>query len=641
MKYISARERSVLSDILNPNQTHTLKSLSIKNDVSTRTIRRDLATLGMLLRDYGLLLDTSEEGIVLHGDIERAKELLAEIPMFDYSSVERTLLCYAELVDQDDFIKLVQLQQALEASSSLVTKAIDELGTIVNVHGGKIERRRNAGIQLIADEESIRYISFELALRVLNQLNVILLFEGKALPDIVHPYLHHSLTIILQMDQLHHVISHLSTKFKERSIPRDDQIILEAAVYACVVMKRLSIHRHLSVSEELLVHELIDGLAMEKEGLIDISIFLDSRMSKELLLDHQYATKDVFERFLSDLLARSDIPNHYIRWFYDDLYQWFLKNNQASTTSVFSDELLVEVLRQEYPILYRKIQEVIEDHIPMYRNSSVIAEGFVLFISKLEDVLQHLELRALVVCIGGMGSSRMIITRLRNQFPKIHFENVSLSDLTAYHDKDYDFIVSTVQTSTNKERTVRVSPLLFESDISKIKQMLKEVGLSQPHKIVNTGKEPHNVLFMSGELNASNLDELFLLSGTRFLQSKIITDELSYIQLMKDKGEYGYGIPDTNVAIYHVRSDVVALHTVDIIHTRTMLAVPSMTNETMEAKIHLFMVSGPVMSEAQKSVFNTISVLLTQSAPFISLLTEPDISMIQKYIEDNMIGENI
>lgn len=641
MKYISARERSVLSDILNPNQTHTLKSLSIKNDVSTRTIRRDLATLGMLLRDYGLLLDTSEEVIALHGDTDKAKELLAEIPMFDYSSVERTLLCYAELVDQDDFIKLVRIQQTLEASSSLVTKAIDELETIVSVHGGTIERRRNAGIQLIADEESIRYISFELALRVLNQLNVILLFEGKALPDIVHPYLHHSIGKILQMDQLHHVILHLSSKFKERSIPRDDQIILETAVYACVVMKRLSVHHRLDVIEDISVHELIDGLSIEKEGLIDVSVFLDSRMSKELLLDHQYATKEVFERFLIDLLDRSDIPNQYIRWFYDDLYQWFLKNNQASTTSVFSDELLVEVLHQEYPKLYRTIQEVIEDHIPMYRHSSVIAEGFVLLISKLEDVLQHLELRALVVCIGGMGSSRMIITRLHNQFPNIHFENVSLSDLSVYQDQDYDFIVSTVQTSTNKERTVRVSPLLFESDISKIKQMLKEVGLSQPHKIVNSEKERHNVLFMSGKLNASNLEELFLLSASRFFQKDVIIDESRYIQLMKDKGEYGYGIPGSNVAIYHVRSDVVASHTVDIIHTKSLIVVPSMTHEAMHSNIHLFMVSGLVMSEAQKSVFNTISVLLTQSTPFISLLSELDISKIQKYIEDNMIGENI
>jgi len=641
MKYISARERSVLSDILNPNQTHTLKSLSKKNDVSTRTIRRDLATLGMLLRDYGLFLDTSDETITLYGDSEKAKELLAEMPMFDYSSVERTLICYAELVDQDDFIKILQLQQSLEASSSLVTRAIDELETIVRVHGGVIERRRNAGIKLIADEESIRYISFELALRVLNQINVILLFEGKALPEIVHPYLHGSLAKIMQMNQLHDVITHLSAKFKERSIPRDDQIILETAVYACVVMKRSALGNSLIVDESMPVHELIDGLPMDHEGLIDVSVFVSSRMSKELLLDHQYASKDVFEQFLSDLLARSHIPSDYLRWFYDDLYQWFLKNNQPSTTSVFSDELLIDVLHQEYPNLYRTIQEVIEDHIPMYRNSNIVAEGFVLLISKLEDILQHLELRALVVCIGGMGSSRMIVTRLRNQFPKIHFENVSLSDLASYDDHEYDFIVSTVQTSTNKERTIRVSPLLFDSDITKIKQLLIEVGLSQPHKMVQNEVKPHNILFISTSLNASNLDELLLLSSKRLFEQNVINHESDYIRFMRSKGEFGYGIPGTNVAIYHIRSDIVLTHTVDVVYTNSSVRVPSMAHEEMEATIHLFMVSSSTMTEAQKSVFNTISVLLTQSTTFVSLLNDKEIEMIQKYIEENMIGENI
>lgn len=639
MKYISARERSVLSDILNPNQTHTLKSLSKKNDVSTRTIRRDLATLGMLLRDYGLLLDTSEEVIRLHGDAEKAKELLSEMPMYDYSSVERTLICFAELIDQEDFIKLMQLQQALEASTSLVTKAVDELETIVSVHGGVIERRRNAGVLLSADEESIRYISFELALRVLNQVNVILLFEGKSLPEIVHPYLHDALSRILQMDQLHHIINLISIKFKEKSIPRDDQIILETSVYASVVMRRLVLNRPLVV-EEIEINDLVSELPIEEAGLIDISGFLDSRMSKELLLDHQYATKDLFERFLSDLLVRSDIPIQYIRWFYDDLYQWFLKNNQVSSTSVFSDELLVEVLHQEYPKIYRTLQEVIEDHIPVYRHSSVIAEGFVLLISKLEDLLQHLELRALVVCIGGMGSSRMIITRLRNQFPKIHFENVSLSDLQSFKDDEYDLIVSTVQTSTNKDRTIRVSPLLFESDISKIKQMLKVVGLSNPQKIVFDDSIPHEVLFMSSTVNASNIEELLLLSYERLLKDSIVDDSPDYIEQMKLKAEFGYGIPDTNIAIYHVRHNVVKKHAVDVLYTKQAIQVVSMTKDLMQAQIHLFMVSSLTMTEVQKSVFNTISVLLTQSTTFATLLNDKDISTIQTYIEENMIGEN-
>jgi mannitol/fructose-specific phosphotransferase system IIA component (Ntr-type) len=110
---------------------------------------------------------------------------------------------------------------------------------------------------------------------------------------------------------------------------------------------------------------------------------------------------------------------------------------------------------------------------------------------------------------------------------------------------------------------------------------------------------------------------------------------------MRSKGEFGYGIPGTNVAIYHIRSDIVLTHTVDVVYTNSSVRVPSMAHEEMEATIHLFMVSSSTMTEAQKSVFNTISVLLTQSTTFVSLLNDKEIEMIQKYIEENMIGENI
>jgi len=565
MRYISARERSVLMDLLNPNQTNTLTSLSKKNNVSTRTIRRDLATITMLLRDYQLGLVTKDDFIEVFGDETSRSELLQQLPMFDYSSVERTLLCFAELLDQTDYIKILQLQQTLEASPAMVTKAIDELEAMVVVYGGTVDRKRNAGIWIHANEESIRYISFELVLRLINQLNVVLIFEGRSLSELIHPHLHESLNKLMDMNQLHLIIQQVTTYYKNESIPRDDQIILEIAVYICVVMSR-SVHQKMVESTENYdIPSILTTLELSVPDQQDVTQFINARLNRDLLVEADYESKERFEVFLYELLQRNDIPRHMVHWFYDDLYQWFIKHNQASTTTVFSDELLVEVLQSEYPNAYEVLVEVVSDLLPKHHSASSLAEIFTLFISKLEQLLQHIELKVLVVCIGGMGSSRMITTRLRNQFPKLVLENISLSDTTSYDPAAFDFIVSTVQTSLHPERTVKVSPLLFDSDIAKIKKMIRRIGLLRPHDVNKDSKYQYSTLFLLRATKQTSFEALIEESVIEFQQQGLVANVQSVIQLMLNNIEIGFGIPNTKVAIYHARSKEIIKQLVEVV----------------------------------------------------------------------------
>lgn len=638
MRYISARERSVLMDLLNPNHTNSLTTLSKKNNVSTRTIRRDLATIAMLLRDYQLTLQTTDESIAILGDAQKQTELLLQIPMFDYSSVERTILCFADLLDLTEHIKILQLQQTLEASPAMVNKAIDELEAMVSAYGGQIDRKRSAGIMIHANEEAIRYISFELVLRLINQLNVVLIFEGTSIAELIHPHLHAALNQVIVMEQVHQVIDQVTSYYKKELIPRDDQIILEIAVYVAVVMRRAAQSQTIEVVKlEEPIHFLSEmDLSVSDQN--DVTQFINARLNRDLLVEIAYESKERFEVFLGELLQRNDIPRHMIHWFYDDLYQWFVKHTQTTSTTVFSDELLVEVLRTDYPNVYEVVNQVVADLLPKHHYQSSLAEVFVLFVSRLEQLLQQIELKALVVCIGGMGSSRMITTRLRNQFPRLILENISLSDTTRYDPAAFDFIISTVQSSLHPERTIKVSPLLFESDILKIKQMIRKIGLFRPHPIINESKLDYSTIFMLRQSDVLSYEALITESVTEHFAQGIVTNLNQVVEQICNNVEIGFGIPETKIAIYHARGIAITQQLVEIIYS-TPMSVPSMVKGELTATIHIIMLSTEQMSETEKQLFNTISVMLTRDSEFISVLQTKDITSIQLYINHNMIGE--
>jgi hypothetical protein len=64
-----------------------------------------------------------------------------------------------------------------------------------------------------------------------------------------------------------------------------------------------------------------------------------------------------------------------------------------------------------------------------------------------------------------------------------------------------------------------------------------------------------------------------------------------------------------------------------------------MLDGDITATTHIVMLSTEQMSETEKQLFNTISVMLTRDSEFISVLQTKDLTSIQQYINHNMIGE--
>ncbi len=96
------------------------------------------------------------------------------------------------------------------------------------------------------------------------------------------------------------------------------------------------------------------------------------------------------------------------------------------------------------------------------------------FGSVLEIKKEETNIHALVVCSSGIGSSKMLASRLKKELPEIaKFDLSSLMELKEIDASSYDMIVSTVPIPYDHIDYIMVSPLLNEDDAMRVKAHIK------------------------------------------------------------------------------------------------------------------------------------------------------------------------
>ena len=89
------------------------------------------------------------------------------------------------------------------------------------------------------------------------------------------------------------------------------------------------------------------------------------------------------------------------------------------------------------------------------------------------DYLSKNSISVLVVCSTGIGSSKMLRSRLEREFSEIDVKKII--SLHKLHDEklvQYDFIISTVPLDLDESKYLCVSPLLNEEEKEKVRKQI-------------------------------------------------------------------------------------------------------------------------------------------------------------------------
>lgn len=135
---------------------------------------------------------------------------------------------------------------------------------------------------------------------------------------------------------------------------------------------------------------------------------------------------------------------------------------------------LEDEIKQNYQSLYAMVMESSSETFGKNYFPEDEIGYLVLYFAVALDKLVRKSFRVLVVCSSGMGSAKMLSSRLEREIPELYVKKItSLIELVDIDIKEYELILSTVPLFLNDDEYMQVSPLLNSAEIDIIRQKIE------------------------------------------------------------------------------------------------------------------------------------------------------------------------
>jgi mannitol operon transcriptional antiterminator len=321
---------------------------------------------------------------------------------------------------------------------------------------------------------------------------------------------------------------------------------------------------------------------------------------------------------------------------------------------------LLGKIKEDYPDLFQIVQQAARAAFPRLHVPEEEIGYLVMHIgSSLEKTMRAKKrFRVLIVCSSGIGSAKMLASRLKSAIPEIQvLRNVSVFEINKIDEKEYDFILSTIPIpSKSPEEYIRVSPMLTKEEIEKIHAFLhrykpasiaKKIGHTPKNNQLDQLESVHSTLghvidllkqfhVMEIENHGMSLEEI-LLQAAETLKSKGIIKQSEPIvrQLLEREKLGGLGIPDAKLGFFHCRSDQVIRISFSLYPLSRPFLIKAMDEGMVEIDKLLFMLSPVSISREAVEVLSEISALLMEPET-VKLLETHDQDLIRQYFVEKL-----
>ena len=495
--YITAREQKVIKYIIQQNRYVTIREIADSVQVSTRTIHRELKSIKPILKNYNLSLDKQPgKGLKAVGEQEDKQRLLSHISnedQIEYSSDERKLLILCALLEAKEPVKLYTLAADLQVTNATISYDLDELTEWIAPYGLQLIRKRGYGIELKGPEEAKRKIVGNL---IVDRLDIQLFLETIEMNIKHRTKATEKVFGVVSRGQLLKV-ERLLFHLKDRlSLSLSDSAYIALVVHLTYAIERIQLGETIRMEEEELMElkrtkefESSRRMARALERMFNVeipeaevgymtihlrsanrSIHTEYRID-EIELDIALRTKKLID-FISNKTGYHLNEN-------DSLYEGLVSHLEPAMNRLKEKmriyNPLTQQIKKDYFLLFMAIEEGVEHFFPEIEfPEDEIAFIVLHFGSVLEIKKEETNIHALVVCSSGIGSSKMLASRLKKELPEIaKFDLSSLIELKEIDSSSYDMIVSTVPIPYEHIDYIMVSPLLNEDDAMRVKAHIK------------------------------------------------------------------------------------------------------------------------------------------------------------------------
>lgn len=498
---ISDRSKEIIENLMNANGPLTVAALAKKLNVTERTIYRQIPEVTQIMESYDLSLDNSSgKGFMIFGslyNIKRLNNAFEEIKTEqNYSSKERVDIILLSLLNEDDYIKTQSLAIDLNTSSQTVRNDYHALKDKLQGHNVTFETKKSEGVRLTGMEIPKRHLFVNV---LLQNITPAVFFDWlKDTNFRPNPFIDLLKTFHYEED-LKILYEKLQPVIRKRHLNISDKELQEFLLLMTVFIKR---HSNIKDQDEILSLTIQESdTDYEEQFRQDIIKILKQHFDIEIYKNekdyfhwmiHLYVGRTHYE--LSQQISAFQNLDH-ISCLIKEIEEKFqfpfsqdknLAENLLLHINMAMERIqigitvanpMLEDIYQSNPKLYEIVKQCFRNVFqPVKIPEDEIGYIVIYFIASMDSLSKH-SISVLVVCSTGIGSSKMLRSRLEREFSEIDVKKIiSLHKLHDENLHQYDLIISTVPIDMDENKYLCVSPLLNAEEKENVKKKINQLN---------------------------------------------------------------------------------------------------------------------------------------------------------------------
>ncbi|WP_042143475.1 BglG family transcription antiterminator [Paucisalibacillus sp. EB02] len=684
----SSREREIITFLLNAEKDTTAKAIATELGVSIRTVHRDLKSIEGLLSHYNLELK-KKSGVGLHisgNDVDRVafQQVISNVNIVDFSPEERRTIILATLLEMNEPIKLFTLANELKVTEATISLDLDQLEQEVSLFNLTLIRKRGYGVEIVGNETDKRAALSNLIAKYVDPFEFVSLIKENIQKETTHQLnaISSRLLDFINPERLNIIEKVVEDARDELPYELADSAHIGLVVHLALAIERLQKGETIKFDQTFLQQiETTKEYAIAKkmieklEGKLQQSIPEDEigyitmhLMGAKVRVDQDYLLEEssidiAFQarsliHYVSigvgvDLTNNSSLLHDLVAHLKPAIYR--LQQHMRIVNP------LLKNIKNDYQDLFQLIQEGVQETFPdMEFPDDEIGYLVLHFASTLLHDRKS-DLRALVICSTGIGTAKMLSTKLIQKVPEVkQVDNRSFFDLKHLDLDTYDLIVSTIPLNGFEGKYIQTSPMLTNDEIHRIRKMVNQKKLTfhsktnnLPFTSANTDKRDmmtdletlanysQAVLDLLRSLHIQKmkdnqtLESILQEAASRLEQEERIINRNNIIKKLQEREKLsGLGIPGTTAALYHTRSKDIIKPTFSVYTLAYPLTIQGMDNESMTINTILLMLAPEKAQQEVLEVFSFLSSLLIQDENSLKLFSSGDQEKVKSYLTE-------
>lgn len=683
--YLSKREKLLLTLLMNQPSGVTVSFLIEKLDVSRRTVYRELSNAEETLDNFGLKLVKDAKGYIISGDKENLDKLRNSISekklLDDFSKKQRQRILIIKLLLAEDELKIDGLAIDLGVSASTIQSDLQSIEQMFQEYKIEVERRKSLGIIAHADEISLRLIISGLISIEFNEFNFFRLFDEAN--NIIEERYHSLSNVFLEViDQKVLEISFKSIRqyekfrFDEVTDTQLQNLIILLALTAMRIKDGHTIKyqdnkiKQKREKNKVLAEYLLDELTLQYSNFIvteeEINFLTSQIEGLNVPLKHEFSESyDINLIYKTRELIRSvsDEMNRDLREdkaLYNDLLAHINASLSRDQSPIYkkSNPLLDKIYYE-----FTELSHVVEKHLKRLFLDIDFHANDVLYIvihfaSAFERTAEINDLSILIVCSSGVGTAKILESRLVKNIPEINAVDIStVSNLYKHNFEEYDLILSTIFLNGFEQEYKVVTPLIMDDEMENIKTIIaQKVSHKQSHrKVVSRNTNTIQSLDQFDEFNnfyrrTSIINAILHSFNVKTIKNKpSIRDMLEYIcsnleeevileqepvvqKLERRLNQAPIGIPDTQMALFHCIDSGIKQPFFSIYDLEEPINIQDMSHSNMKLTRVLLMLGPEPIDEMAQEILGTISGSIVENQFNLQLFNEGSREVLEQFI---------